>query len=100
MALRTGPVAAFVVLVTVAAPGESSSQTPPVAGQSRSTIVLSGSAIQDGTRYQYEISQERAAGLPRWDQRAGSEPPLSIGVARKTAEAWLTSRPRKSRPSS
>jgi TonB family protein len=54
--------------------------------------VLSGSAIQDGTRYLYEISQDRAAGLPRWDQRARSEPPLSVSQARKAAEAWLTSR--------
>jgi TonB family protein len=84
--------AAFVVLVTVAGPGESSSQTPPATSPSRSTIVLSASAIQDGTRYQYEISQERASGLPRWDQRAGSEPPLSMGVARRAAEAWLTAR--------
>jgi TonB family protein len=89
-------VAAFVVLVTVAALGESdvvaSWQAPPAAGQSRSTIVLSGSAIQDGTRYLYEISQERASGLPRWDQRAGSDPPLSVSQARKAAEAWLASR--------
>jgi TonB family protein len=92
MALRAGPVAALVVLLTIAAPGQSSSQVPAATGQSRSTIVLSASAIQDGTRYQYEISPERASALPRWDERAGSEPPLSMGEARKAAEAWLTSR--------
>jgi TonB family protein len=97
MAFRTGPAAGFVVLATVvAALGESdvvvSSQAAPAIGQPRSTIVLSGSVIQDGTRYLYEISPERASLLPRWDQRAGSEPPLSLGGARKAAEAWLTSR--------
>ena len=92
MALRAGPVAPLVVLSTIAAPRQSSSQVPAATGQSRSTIVLSASAIQDGTRYQYEISQQRASALPRWDERAGSEPPLSMGEARKAAEAWLTSR--------
>jgi TonB family protein len=96
MARPRVPAAAFVVLITLAPLRESdvvaSSQAPPASGQFRSTIVLSGSVIQDGTRYLYEISQERASLLPRWDQRAGSEPPLSLGGARRAAEAWLASR--------
>src|SRR5262245_61896074 len=82
-------VAYLVAALPSGAAGAPQTAPPPPA---RSAIVLGSSAIQDGTRYVYEVSPERAETLPQWDQRSGSEPPLSLGSARKGAEAWLASR--------
>jgi len=43
----------------------------------------------DGIDDVYEISDERAAGLPQWDSSAGLEPPLSIGAAILAARTWV-----------
>jgi TonB family protein len=55
-------------------------------------FTIATSVDRNSTRFVYEISQERASGLPTWEQQAASEPPLSISEARKTAETWLMSR--------
>jgi TonB family protein len=55
-------------------------------------MAITTAAGQDGTRYQFEISEERADALPLWDQREAAEPLLSMREARRKAEAWLTSR--------
>ena len=86
---RTSAVALFGMVMAVQPSGAAAPQAPPPT-PARPMIVLSGSAIQDGTRYVYEISQDRADTLPRWDARPGSEPPLSLGRARQAGEAWLT----------
>ena len=56
------------------------------------TILVATAIGQDGTRYFYEISQERANALPQWDQRSMPDPPLSMSQARRAAESWLMSR--------
>jgi TonB family protein len=60
--------------------------------QSGNVLAITTAVGQDGTRYQFEIPEKRADTLPPWDQRAASEPPLSMTEARRIAEAWLTSR--------
>src|SRR5205085_2224926 len=64
----------------------------PSAPPPSTVTVITNVLLQVATRYQYEITQDRAAKLPPWDQRSTLEPPLSLGAARKAAEAWLTSR--------
>ena len=79
--LRTRPAACVFFLAVTAFATPSAAQT----------FTIATSVGQDGRRYVYEISQERANGLPQWDQRAASEPPLSMSEAKKRAEAWLMS---------
>ena len=77
---------------SIPAPSSGTAPVPPPAAQSRPVITITNAIGQDGTRYQYEISQERADRLPLWDQRVAPEAPLSMSAARKAAEAWLTAR--------
>ena len=81
MKLRAGP-AAWVFFLAVSLARASAAQMS----------TLATSADQDGRRYVYEISQDRADALPQWDQQATPDPPLSMGEATKAARAWLTSR--------
>lgn len=55
--------------------------TPP-----RMVVLLA--AAQNGKRYVFEITPERAEQLPRWDVSAG-EPPLSMSDARRVATTWI-----------
>jgi TonB family protein len=43
----------------------------------------------DGAKQVFEITSERAALLPRWDQNITPEPPLSASDARRAGERWL-----------
>ena len=96
MRLRLSPMSAFVFLTAATLPGPpgqaASSQARPANTQARPVILLSGSAIQDGTRYWYEVSPERASRLPQWDQRVSREPPLPTSEARRAGETWLGGR--------
>jgi len=87
MARRVLP-AASVLLWAATAAAPSLAQTP----RSPGTILITTAVRQDGTRYLFEIPQERADKLPAWDQRSTPEPPLSISAAKKAGEAWLLSR--------
>lgn len=98
MAFRTRLAAGFVFVLTMTAAlavsAKATVQTPAalpavLAGPMVLVTVTTG---QDGTRYRYEISRERAEALPQWNQRTAPEPPLSISAATKAAESWLTSR--------
>jgi TonB family protein len=51
--------------------------------------VLFRSGRGDGTVDVYELGEERAAKLPRWDQSSSPEPPLSAGSAISIARGWL-----------
>ena len=96
MTRRARPVAAFVLLLSTAIVFSriGAAAVPPAAlSQARpGAVLISTSAVQDGTRYIYEISSEQANLVPRWDARAGSEPPLTVRDARMAAETWLKGR--------
>ena len=47
---------------------------------------------RDGTKHIFEITVDRAEGLPRWAQSLALEPPLSASEARRAAEGWLKAR--------
>ena len=98
MAFRTRLAAAFVFVLTIttalAVSAKATLQTPaaPLAVLAGPMVLVTVTTGQDGTRYRYEISKERAEALPQWNQRAAPEPPLSMSAATKAAESWLTSR--------
>jgi TonB family protein len=87
MVYRIAASVLFVALTAVATLAQAPPAAPPV-----SPIAVTNSVARDGTRYQFEISRERASGLPQWDPRAVPDPPLSMNEARKAAESWLASR--------
>jgi TonB family protein len=61
---------------------------PPGAPQPRMVVLLAAVA-QNGKRYVFEITPERAEHLPRWDQPSTGEPPLPISDARRLATTWI-----------
>jgi len=52
-------------------------------------VVLLAAVAQNGKRYVFEITPERAEHLPRWDQPSTGEPPLSMSDARRLAMTWI-----------
>lgn len=79
-------VIALVVLLLALSVPTALAQSQP-ATPSEPTILVTTS----GTSHLYEISRQRATALPGWDPWRAPEPPLSLGGARKAAEAWLGS---------
>jgi TonB family protein len=55
----------------------------------RLQFTVSEATGPDGARQVFEITVERAARLPRWDQSITPDPPLSASDARRTGERWL-----------
>ena len=83
----------FCVALTASANATLAQTSPARPAVPASALILVTTTVgQDGTRYLYEISQERADALPQWDQRSAPDPPLSMSAAKRAAESWLTSR--------
>src|SRR5207247_2684739 len=83
----------FCVALTASANATLAQTSPARPAVPASALILVTTIVgQDGTRYLYEISQERADALPQWDQRSAPDPPLSMSAAKRAAESWLMSR--------
>ena len=91
-----GVARSVIMTVTVnfalSAPGAPAAAPPPPAPSSPAMVLLTTAPKPDGSRLVFEIPIDRAERLPRWDQRITLEPPLSMGDARKAADAWLRGR--------
>ena len=87
----SGPTTGIVAGIVGGVPGGvtggfvGSSFVPPVPGRS---FMVGG---PDGVDV-YELTDERLAGLPSWDQQTPPEPPLSLGAAIVSARLWLAQR--------
>jgi hypothetical protein len=55
----------------------------------RLPFTVSQATGPDGAPQVFEITSERAARLPRWDQSITPDPPLSPSDARRAGERWL-----------
>jgi protein TonB len=55
----------------------------------RLPFTLAQATGPDSARQVFEITSDRAARLPRWDQSITPDPPLSASDARRAGERWL-----------
>ena len=82
MAIRTRTAAAFVIVLL---------PVYPVGGalvRAAKPLTIQSFNRTDSTRLTYEIAQDRADHLPKWDPRTAPDPPLSFAGALKAARAW------------